>query len=107
MALSIRREAIMFKVIEKNNMGISLSGIIDDVRGRLDDFLNQKRQVTPYHTNRASELGHRCLCYLYHCRANWDKRQPASSKQQSVYLEGLEQELSVIRLLLDLGFKIV
>jgi len=80
--------------------------INNDIKERIDNYINVKREVTPYHTNRASDLGHPCLRYLYHCRLDWTRRQLTSPKMQKIYLEGYEQERSVIRLLLDLGFRI-
>ena len=80
--------------------------IKNDIQTRLDYFIELKRQVQPYHTNRASEIGHPCIRYLYYCRVYWHKRTQNSKSAQSVYLENIEQESSIIRLLLGLGFRI-
>jgi len=86
--------------------GEGMRPLAAEIEERLSDFIEKRRQVTPCHTNRASELGEECLRYLYYCRTEWDKRQPPSRRLEAIYLEGMEQELAVIRLLLGLGFRI-
>lgn len=84
------------------------SKIINDIRERFDGWVELKRTSSrPRHSNWVSDLGHPCLRYLYYCRTEWNRKSAPTPRLQSIFLEGAEQELVVIRTLLGLGFKLM
>ena len=60
----------------------------------------------PCNTNRASVLGHPCVRYLYHCRADWDRRQPVTEKLAYLFHEGHEQEERVLKAMRNAGIDV-
>jgi antitoxin component of RelBE/YafQ-DinJ toxin-antitoxin module len=67
----------------------------------------KKRKISPVNTNRASEIGHPCLRYLVYLRIKWSEKALPSFHQQLIFDEGKNQELSVIRDLLDAGIEVI
>lgn len=55
---------------------------------RYREMLEAEDRRGPVNTNRASEIGHPCLRYLYNLRANWDKKQPIPFKLKATFREG-------------------
>lgn len=72
----------------------------------IDRDLTSKRTVRPVKSNRASELGHKCLRYLVYQRTKWDMRTPPSVDLLKIFEEGNLQEKAVIRSLEDAGYEI-
>jgi len=68
--------------------------------------IEKKRKIFPCHINRASELGHPCLRYLYYCRMNWQDRELPSPGLQLIFDAGNELEGFTLRQLEDAGFNI-
>lgn len=56
---------------------------------------------------RASEAGHMCARYHYHCRADWDKRPAPSPKLAAIFALGQELESYVLRQLAEVGVRVV
>ena len=74
---------------------------------RIQEYKEKKRKITPCHTNRASEIGHPCLRYHYFLRTAWDKAALPPTKLQFYFDEGNLHEQAVLRLLQDVGFRVV
>jgi len=74
---------------------------------RVQEYKEKKRKITPCHTNRASEIGHPCLRYHYFLRTAWDKAALPPTKLQFYFDEGNLHEQAVLRLLQDVGFRVV
>jgi len=72
----------------------------------IDHDLTSKRKVRPVKSNRASELGHKCLRYLVYTRTSWDMRAAPSVDLLKIFEEGNLQEKAVIRSLEDAGYDI-
>ncbi len=49
-----------------------------DLVGAILEAKKRKARIYPVHSNRASELGHPCLRYLYYLRTAWQEKQPPS-----------------------------
>ena len=64
------------------------------------------RKVYPCHTNRASELGHPCLRYLYLCREAWQEKELPSPELQMIFDAGRELEDYALRRIQDAGIRI-
>ena len=74
---------------------------------KIQEYKEAKRKITPVHTNRASEIGHPCLRYHYFLRTAWDKQALVPVKLQYYFDEGNLHEQAVLRLLQDVGFRVV
>ena len=74
---------------------------------KIQEYKEAKRKITPCHTNRASEIGHPCLRYHYFLRTAWDKAALIPVKVQYYFDEGNLHEQAVLRLLQDVGFRVV
>lgn len=73
---------------------------------KIDDLLLARNKTHPCHTNRASDLGHPCLRFLFYVRTSWDKRQRPTLDALYRMNEGVEQERILIRQLMEAGYDI-
>lgn len=74
---------------------------------KVKEALVAKRELWPVRSNRASELGHPCLRYLYHLRIDWDKAPLPDGGLLELFEEGHYQEDAAIDLLRKAGYRIV
>ena len=76
----------------------------------IEKIIDKKRakiKRTPCDVNRASEIGHPCLRYLYFRRVNWKDKQLHSINTQFIFDEGNTQEEQIKRDLTDAGWQLV
>jgi len=76
------------------------------IREALDEAKRRKIRVSPYPTNRASDIGHDCLRFLVMCRLRWRDRLPHDVGLQYVFDEGNLHEPAMNRALEEAGFVI-
>lgn len=67
----------------------------------------KKARVYPVHSNRASELGHPCLRYLYYLRTRWEEKEPPSPELMLRFDMGRAIEQVVLDDLKEAGFEVV
>ncbi len=77
-----------------------------EIPEKIDSLLLARNKTRPCHTNRASELGHPCLRFLFYARTSWDKRQRPNLDALYRMNEGVEQERILIRQLMEAGYDI-
>lgn len=70
-----------------------------------ESVLNE-RKVYPCHVNRASDIGHPCVRYLFFSRKRWEDRQLVDVGLQFIFNEGNMHEEAVFERLKRAGFKI-
>lgn len=75
-----------------------------DVVGGVNDYMARQRKQYPCHTNRASELGHPCIRYLYYLRTQWEKKELHEVGLQYIFEEGNMHHDAVRNLLRKAGF---
>lgn len=73
----------------------------------VEEQLLKKRKISPVHTNRASEIGHPCLRYLYYLRTAWNEQPLPSLALQIAFEEGKLHEKAVLRLLEDANIEVI
>lgn len=66
----------------------------------------RQRKVFPYHTNRASEIGHPCLRYLVLSRTRWPDKMLVDVVLQQIFNEGNMHEEAVKKTLTEVGFEL-
>lgn len=64
----------------------------DTIRQGASRYLESLRKMTPRHTNRVSDIGHKCLAYLYFSRVNWDKAESIPESLIGIFETGNEIE---------------
>jgi len=77
-----------------------------DLEAKVRERLEQKRRVTPCHSNRASSIGHECERYGTYCRTNWEDRTLPDTGLLYIFELGNDFEDIALRRLADAGFKI-
>ncbi len=77
-----------------------------DLEAPVREKLEQKRRVFPCRSNRASQLGHPCVRFLYYCRANWQERKVPELTLQYIFGEGNIHEEDIFQRLKDAGWKV-
>jgi CRISPR/Cas system-associated exonuclease Cas4 (RecB family) len=77
-----------------------------DLEAPVREKLEQRRRVSPCHSNRASQIGHPCIRFLYFCRANWEERKLPETTLLYIFGEGNLHEDAIIRRLQDAGWEI-
>src|SRR3990172_1641894 len=78
-----------------------------EFEAKFRERLAAKAHVSPRHTNRASELDDPCVRRLYYKRVAWNKEPPPSVELQAIFEEGNLHEPAVIRLLDELGWRLL
>ncbi len=69
--------------------------------------MERRIKVYPYHTNRASELGHDCERYLVYKRTAWEKQTPHGVDSEFIFEAGRRIEDEAIAELQAAGFQIL
>lgn len=64
----------------------------DIIRQGASRYLESLRKMMPRHTNRISDIGHKCLAYLYYSRVNWDKAESIPESLIGIFETGNEIE---------------
>lgn len=59
-----------------------------DLTQPIKTALEAGRKTFPRHVNRISDMGHQCERYLYHCRADWDKRASIDASLLGIFRQG-------------------
>jgi CRISPR/Cas system-associated exonuclease Cas4 (RecB family) len=77
------------------------------IRERLLEAAEKSRHNMPCYTNRASEMGHDCLRYLYYNRTRWQERALPSPELQMIFQAGTALEGIAVRRLEDAGIEIL
>ena len=78
-----------------------------DIIGDIKNHFEKKREIYPCHSNRASQLGAKCIRQLVYFRLDWEKQILPDPGLQSVFDEGNLHEKAVKRLLEDCNYTIV
>jgi len=79
-----------------------MSDQVDMVKA-IRDNLEKNSKNYPCHTNRASELGHECVRYLYYRRTEWDKAEIYTADTLMIFEEGNYGERQVLEMLAKAG----
>lgn len=77
-----------------------------NIAEKYDNWLTSQRKIYPCHTNRASQIGHPCLRYLFYMRTSWQEQELPSISMIRIFEEGRNQERLIRQLLLQLGYHI-
>jgi hypothetical protein len=77
------------------------------IEKRIYEHFNKKRSKYPVHSNWASQLGHPCTRYLVYKRTKWELEELPSVYLMQIFEEGNQQEIAIIRLLIDCGFVVI
>ena len=76
----------------------------DNLSSLIHTSVADERNIYPCHVNRASEIGHPCVRYLYLSRKRWADRQLPEVALQFIFNEGNLHEESVFERLRKAGF---
>jgi len=76
------------------------------ISARIDANLLADREVWPVRSNRASEIGHHCIRYLYYMRTAWQEKPLPDLGLLKIFKEGNVQERAVAEMLRTAGLQI-
>jgi len=76
------------------------------IRDRIGTRLISKREVWPVRSNRASEIGHHCIRYLYYMRTAWQEKPLPELGLLKIFEEGKVQERAVSDMLREIGLQV-
>lgn len=73
---------------------------------RIDEYYQGKQNNYAPSGNRSSSIGHPCIRYLVYARTRWNEAAPLNRGTLEIFEEGNDQEATVNRWLLDMGFRL-
>ncbi len=74
---------------------------------KVERYLESQIKSYPCNTNRASEIGHDCIRYLFFLRTRDNEKSLHDLGGEFIFREGREQERSVLRLLDEAGIEVL